>query len=669
MESWPTNGTLLDAYTAAAEETTSVARIAVVYMAATISSIVVGSTLWSAARVPGCDIIVDRLQRCVFNWRTVPARSFYEAIYWMAVTYSVGKAYTVIPATLLGTGICIISCASATLFKNSLKIGSTPGRTNVTTCLLLHPLLVVTLILLLVKGMLSPLFWCCFSCLFMWTSERVCNRDVVAAVAEAIEGRIRRVTLTQCAVVGVLVAGCGVVNVDVVSVVHLCVFSYCLAHVSLETTEAKTTTPTPTPHDAHRHAKHPKNRIIRSTAPGSARIGVAGNWYDVEAFLPHHPGGSVLKEFYGLDATLQFEAFHKPEVLKRFTPCGSYTFKLDDPLEEDFRVLSAKLEEEGFYAPPTQWYMLKIAFNVALIAASYFFMATNGGDGGGGGGMLMGVVVPGVLLGVFWQQAAFFAHDFYHNSVFGKRKVDQAHGWFWGNICVGLSGDWWRVEHFEHHFFTNTVIPGVGCSDPQQHEAGLFNQDTMLSEFLPHSVCRWVVGVQHITFLPVMFFLGRFGICIASYTMQEGQAEWAGVALHYAFLTAFFTAAGTWLQVVGVWYVAAFCGQGLLALQLCLSHYDKPFAEKDEVKGGWCRRQTAVIKDVSCPVWLDWIHGGLNLHIVHHLFPRLPRSRFREVNVLVLELVRKHGVHVDVESFSAATASVLKHLRAQSFLV
>lgn len=68
-----------------------------------------------------------------------------------------------------------------------------------------------------------------------------------------------------------------------------------------------------------------------------------------------------------------------------------------------------------------------------------------------------------------------------------------------------------------------------------------------------------------------------------------------------------------------------------LVRQLCISHYDKPFVEKELSKKGWLRRQTEVCKDVTCPAWHDWFHGGLNLHRVHHLMPRLSRCQYRQV--------------------------------------
>lgn len=33
--------------------------------------------------------------------------------------------------------------------------------------------------------------------------------------------------------------------------------------------------------------------------------------------------------------------------------------------------------------------------------------------------------------------------------------------------------------------------------------------------------------------------------------------------------------------------------------------------------------------DISTPPYLDFLHGGLNFQVPHHLFPRMPRFRFR----------------------------------------
>ncbi|GAA5853237.1 hypothetical protein JCM8547_000252 [Rhodosporidiobolus lusitaniae] len=50
--------------------------------------------------------------------------------------------------------------------------------------------------------------------------------------------------------------------------------------------------------------------------------------------------------------------------------------------------------------------------------------------------------------------------------------------------------------------------------------------------------------------------------------------------------------------------------------------------------------------DISCPPYLDFLHGGLNFQTPHHLFPRLPRFRFRAVSKLVEEWVEEENKQV-----------------------
>lgn len=42
--------------------------------------------------------------------------------------------------------------------------------------------------------------------------------------------------------------------------------------------------------------------------------------------------------------------------------------------------------------------------------------------------------------------------------------------------------------------------------------------------------------------------------------------------------------------------------------------------------------------DGECLVWLNFIHGGVNFEVEHHLFPRLPRHNLYQVQPSVKEL-------------------------------
>jgi delta8-fatty-acid desaturase len=55
-------------------------------------------------------------------------------------------------------------------------------------------------------------------------------------------------------------------------------------------------------------------------------------------------------------------------------------------------------------------------------------------------------------------------------------------------------------------------------------------------------------------------------------------------------------------------------------------------------------RQLRTTTDVICPDSIGWIHGGLQLQVTHHLFPRLPRHNLKTASLLVKEFAKEQGL-------------------------
>lgn len=399
-------------------------------------------------------------------------------------------------------------------------------------------------------------------------------------------------------------------------------------------------------------------RCVNEHAP--MHVGVDGCWIDVTHLAYTHPGGSVILEFLGRDATSQFYAFHNPNVLARYKSVGTYDMTTTEtgkrPAEMAFLRFVKRLHVEGYFESEHVYYYKKVVFCIAMLLCVIL------------GVLHEYVIVPGIFLGLFWVQSAFLTHDLMHNQIFKKRHIDQSHGWIWGNICLGASSKWWRDEHFEHHAFTNTYLPGIGSTDPQQHEAPLWAQDSALKKTTNPILLKF----QHFTFIPILILFGRVAILVASYSMQRGTKEHIGTLLHWLYVALLLRIVWANYSWAGVWtfYISAAMVQGMLGIQLCISHYDKVFIDKEDSKSrvGWLQRQVQVCKDVDCPWWMDWFHGGLNFHRVHHLMPRLSRCRYRAVTIQLDQVLRDFSMTSDTEPFCSAIASTLKHMRKQALL-
>jgi linoleoyl-CoA desaturase len=73
-------------------------------------------------------------------------------------------------------------------------------------------------------------------------------------------------------------------------------------------------------------------------------------------------------------------------------------------------------------------------------------------------------------------------------------------------------------------------------------------------------------------------------------------------------------------------------------------------------------QQVEAAQDVEVPEWLSILCGGLDLQIEHHLFPRLPPNRLRQIAPRVRELCAEHGVEYQSGSWPSTLRRVVSEL-------
>lgn len=87
------------------------------------------------------------------------------------------------------------------------------------------------------------------------------------------------------------------------------------------------------------------------------------------------------------------------------------------------------------------------------------------------------------------------------------------------------------------------------------------------------------------------------------------------------------------------------------ASQIVLSH-----SAQDNIDAGlyecFVHRQLRTTMDVACPAYLDFVHGGLQMQIAHHLFPRLPRAQLRKATVAIKKWCIENEVEFNEKSFT-----------------
>ena len=164
---------------------------------------------------------------------------------------------------------------------------------------------------------------------------------------------------------------------------------------------------------------------------GKKCLGIDGYWYDIGSFINKHPGGPVIEEFVGYDATDAYRSFHKSNVLKErhFRPIGYYNkdwFEFNKAMSK----LHDDLLEEGFYKVNYYWYAMKFGLTFLYISLVFALVGFYGDSW-----LALSLAAP--VLAFFWQQNGFLMHDLMHTQVTHNRNVDEMLGVWSGTVCIG----------------------------------------------------------------------------------------------------------------------------------------------------------------------------------------------------------------------------------------
>ncbi|KAK3388002.1 fatty acid desaturase [Podospora didyma] len=335
-----------------------------------------------------------------------------------------------------------------------------------------------------------------------------------------------------------------------------------------------------------------------------------------------------------------------------------------------YRQLHQKVQDMGYYECPYLDYgkeMLRysLLFTGFIVALRYEWFITSA-----------------IMLGTFWQQIMFTAHDAGHRAITKNFVVDTLIGMFVADFCCGLSIGWWKSSHNVHHLITNSPE-----HDPDIQNTPIFATapaflKNLRSSYYDGFIFYWdaaaefLVPYQAYTYYPIMG-LARFNLYLLSWlhvlsakssALGSSKAWWIRPG-EIAFMTCYWYIFGylllwctlpNWTIRVAFVLISHIVTMPL-HVQITLSHWGMSHSEMGETES-FPQRQLRTTMDVDCPAWFDFYHGGLQFQAVHHLFPRVPRHNLRKVQVLVREFCKDTGIPYSILGFVDGNKKVIGRL-------
>jgi fatty acid desaturase len=291
-----------------------------------------------------------------------------------------------------------------------------------------------------------------------------------------------------------------------------------------------------------------------------------------------------------------------------------------------------EVKAAGLLERRTAAYAMAIGINVGLMALTWAAIATVGAT--------WWVLLLALPLGILTTRSAFFGHDAGHQQIASSRKLHDWIGMLHGNIVLGMSYAWWNDKHNRHHANPNHTDkdPDVG--------AGVLVWTLEQAEGRK-GLEGWLSRNQARIFFPLLTLEG-FNLKVSSirFLLARRRTHQVELGLMAAHLVLYFTALFLIMSPAQA-LVFALVHHMIFGLHLgsvfAPNHKGMEMPD-DDTNWGHLEKQVLTSRNVNGGLVTDWMMGGLNYQIEHHLFPSMPRANLRFAQPLVREYCERVGM-------------------------
>lgn len=299
------------------------------------------------------------------------------------------------------------------------------------------------------------------------------------------------------------------------------------------------------------------------------------------------------------------------------------------PPSAAFRALRNEFRRDGLLDSDPAWYAGRMLGNLLLLGFSILLLVDAPG--------VAALCLSAVLLAFAFVQTGFVAHDAQHGQILRNRAARDWLSRLHWNLLTGISHDWWQHRHGRHH-----LQPNVEGIDPDLYPVLTYSREQALRR---RGLARVVARHQLLCYLPLLACTALYFRCLSlAWLVRERPRSWMPelglLCLHhamYAGLLLYFLTPGAALgfvllnQAATGWYMGAVFSS---------NHSAMPLAPA----GRQLLDQLHSTRNVATGRLGDFLFGGLNYQIEHHLFPSLPRSRLRQASFRVQDFCNQHAL-------------------------
>lgn len=277
-----------------------------------------------------------------------------------------------------------------------------------------------------------------------------------------------------------------------------------------------------------------------------------------------------------------------------------------------------------------------------------------------------------IIYGLLGILLAFnFAHDLSHNTVFKSPH--------WNNLaytCIytllGAHAEEWKHRHVHSHHFA----PNVKDYDTDLSITTLIRVEPQSKHFWYHRYQHLYAPFAYTTYSLFWIFVKDFVMYAQTAKKGKNIAYHASFWLQKCFYLAYLVvlplcyAAPAWQWVLLSFLVMHLVQSLFLLFTFFITHHVEgltyPSTDSEGfIQTSWVRNQIESSNDFyPFSFWANFIFGGFNNHIAHHIFPQIHSIHYPELSKILYDVLQQEGIKPHHSSYWGGVASHLRHLRA-----
>lgn len=316
------------------------------------------------------------------------------------------------------------------------------------------------------------------------------------------------------------------------------------------------------------------------------------------------------------------------------------------------KELIIRLENIGFFNTSYGYYFAKTSLLITLLLCTHVLIFQDLGLG------------KMVLLSGFWgilgAQFGMIAHDAGHNITAGKVWVNKIYGYLCMPFINGNSFNDWKDHHNKHH--KNVQVEGI---DPDMEFDMMFSIYERQARQRKGRI-QSLQKIQYIYYwIGSFFFAWSFRLVSIRYLIGNCKyyiGEVGVIVFHYLVWIGFPGLYIGFIQSLINYFIYSAVLSFYITMIFTINHVGLPTLPANH-NVSYERLQIEHSRNIKNQPIFDFIFGGLNFHIEHHLFPNAAVNRLRSGNKIIAEYSKEKKINYNESGLFESLGKVYRHFK------